>query len=437
MRAKPDGGNGDGNNNTSGRQERVYFATCARGLGKLLAEELRSTHVGARVTAVVASGVEFTGDKATAYRACLWLRTAIRVLERMGGGDLSARDYNGNIYDAIQRCGIRWEDVLLGGKLSFKIAVRANRARDNERILMMRAKDGIRDRLRNCGIERFNIYNPRDTYDEDDGKLPDVPLFISLNGDSMVVYRDLVGSSLHKRGYHARGVHNSALNETVAAAMAYYSGITPYGTRTGGSVAGPVVDPMCGSATLLIEYALLRYQIAPGLLRKSFAFENPSLPDFDTALYGAVRREALAKEIAINDGGILGCDRHHGAAQLARDSVWEAGLEKCIEIANKDINDLRIRQAPQLVLCNPPWGMRLEEDGKSWSDLGHWAKNFANNAKVVVISGEPQLTRKMRMKAGRKHPVRIGNVDCRILTYDVLPKKKRKAEEDEILVGRE
>lgn len=402
-------------------------------MGELLAAELRSTHVRAKVTAVVASGVEFTGDKATAYRACLWLRTAMRVLERMGSADMNR--YDGNVYDAIQTCGVEWVDVLLGGKLTFKISVRANKSRDNERILMMRAKDGIRDALRNSGIESFNIYNP-DRYhsrhsDEDDA--PDVPLFISVNGDNLVVYRDLVGMSLHKRGYHGtRNVHKSALNETVAAGMAYFSGMDPYGKN--GTV-GPVIDPMAGSATLLIEYALLRYQIAPGLLRKQqFAFDNKKLPDFDQKLFDTLRQEALTKEISVNENDgpeFLGSDRHRGAAELARDAVWEAGLERCVEIAHKDINDLRVNTAPGLVLCNPPWGMRLEDDGESWRDLGWWAKEYANNAKLIVISGDAQLTREMRMKAGRKYPVRIGNVDCRVLTYEVLPKKKKVKTQEE------
>jgi len=345
----------------------------------------------------------------------------MRVLERMGGTELN---YNYNdrydVYDAIQHIpGVKWEDVLLGGKLSFKINVRANRARDNQRIIMMRAKDGIRDRLRACGIDNFNIHHNNNNYnynnqDDGDAPMPDVPLFITVNGDSMVVYKDLVGASLHKRGYHAGSVHRSALNETVAAGMAYISGMDAYGNGND---------------------ALLKYQIAPGLLRKrAFSFENSLLPDFDARLLRDIRDEARAKEAYSNSSiniKILGCDRHGGAVQMARDAVWEAGLDKYIEIAQKDINDLRIREKAQLVLCNPPWGKRLDdhEYADAWKDLGYWAKNNTSiHAQLVVISGQPQLTREIRMKARRKYPVRIGNVDCRILTYDVLPKKKNENE---------
>ncbi len=389
---------------TSRTVDKLYFATCARGLGEFLASELTSRHVRAQVVHVAASGVTFRGDTATAYRACLWLRTATRVLEHLS----TVR--TGDVYEAIRECDVRWDEVI-GRHSTFEVQVRPQYEK-----LQVRAKDAVCDELRDAG---------RGKPPKPDGTA-DVTLFIAVHENTTKIYQSLVGGSLHKRGYRGEVMHRGSLNETVAAGMLYMAGYDPEGVRLEGD--GDIVDPMCGSGSLVLEAALLRHQIAPGLLRRTkFAFENS--PQFDRQLYEACRREAIAAEKHDIAPMLLGTDRHHGAVELAKEARHIAGLRDSIELYMRDITRVRLRNPPALVLCNPPWGRRLEA-GEAWYQLGQWLREEAPESTAVVLSGDAQATRAMRMKAKRKFPLRIGNVDCRVLVYDVLKKKVVQVEEE-------
>lgn len=377
---------------------KLYFATCARGLGEFLATELTSKHIRAKVVDVANSGVTFRGDTATGYRACLWLRTATRVLEHLS----TVR--TGDIYDAIRDCDVRWHE-LIGAHNTFDVQVRPQFEK-----LQVRAKDAICDALRDAGRAK-----PEKPYGA-----ADVSLFVAVHNDTTKIYISLVGNSLHKRGYRSEIVHKGSLNETVAAGMLYMAGFNPEGVRNGGGN-GDIVDPMCGSGSLLLEAALLQQQVAPGLLRKSaFAFEKSPL--FDRSLYMACRREAIDAENRTTRMNLLGADKHNGAVNLAKEARYIAEMRDSIELCTRDISRVRLREPPSLVVCNPPWGQRLDP-GDAWYKLGQWLRNEAPESTAVVLSGDAQATRAIRMKARRKYPLRIGNVDCRVLVYDVLKKK--------------
>lgn len=401
----------------------TYFATCARGLGGLLAAELRHKHIRAEVEHVAASGVRFRSSDnghATAYRACLWLRTATRVLHLLHETYIEADcfgDVPDAVYDAV-RDSADWAALLRDGSATFSVQVRTDSGGALEMTVRTRAKDAICDSLRNKG------YSPPErpySYAE-----ADVPIFVVLRAHDLTIYTDMSGSSLHKRGYRDT-VHRAALNEAVAAGLLYHAGFGPDGSfGTDDQEELRLVDPMCGSATLLIEAALLRLQVAVGLLRSStFAFQRAV--DFDADVYTEIRNSALA---AARQPGpsmrmqLLGSDSHRGALSLARRDVEYTGLDDVIDLRHTDIRQLRLYETPTLVVSNPPWGLRLDEQD-AWYDMGQFLRNSASNSTAVLFSGDPAVTRGLRMKARKKHPVRIGNVDCRVLVYDVLPKREK------------
>eukprot|EP00171_Calliarthron_tuberculosum_P016636 IDg16636t1 len=380
----------------------TYFATCARGLGEVLANELRSPHINAEVLHIASSGVHFRGNEdghGTAYRACIWLRTATRVLHTLFTAQVyahSEHELPNAVYDAIKTAA-DWRFLLRDGRSTFSVQVRASVA--SERLLRTRAKDAICDALRDAHSESLPDRPMRHG-------AADLPLFIALHADTLTLYADMTGDSLHKRGYRQDGgaVHRGALNETVAAGILYHAGFQPDGSymRKDGTILEELalVDPMCGSGTLLLEAALLRAQMAVGLYRRaSFPFERA--PDFNSNAFNSAR-------------------------DSARDMAQTARPRRATAARRRHSRRLRLREAPALVVSNPPWGRRLDA-GDAWHDLGMFLREEAPESTAVFLSGDAGVTRELRMKARKRVPVRIGNVDCRILVYDVLKKKVEKS----------
>lgn len=420
----------------------MYFATCARGLGDVLAREVAAADVGGEVLDVATSGVRFAGDTGvTGYRACVWLRAAMRVLEEVREtAELEEGGGNG-VYEFVRRAA-PWAVLLDGGKLSFSVQVRVSvgaeprkmRGRTEvrgvqigEHAAQVRAKDAICDALRDEGYEK----PPR----PESHATADVPLFLVIHRGEATLYRDLAGASLHKRGYRSEGtMHRSSLNESVAAGMLYMAGFQPDGSfrpekkKTidgSGSPKGPltIVDPMCGSATLLIEAALCRLHVAPGLYRRDFAFQR--FADYDEAAYKSVMEAAVAAQRPDDAMGavLIGNDINPAALALARRDLERTRLTGLISLHHADAQELALDSAPTLVICNPPWGLRLGGEMVAWETLGVFLRRHAAGTTAVFLSGDVELTRGLRMRARKKVPVRIGNVDTRVLTYDVLPKR--------------
>ncbi len=388
----------------------------------------------------------------TGMRACLWLRTAIRVLHQIAHSDFAVRPENRNDYldgaDVYRfvRESVDWGAILGDGAFSFSIKVRLSHVKKRplgrsrreeygrfresryqesfltESLVQVRAKDAICDALRDAGFDK----PPR----PETHASADLPLFIVVHGCSITVYRDMAGTSLHKRGYRSSiPLHVSSLNECVSAGMSYIAGLKPDGSFENGSThSAPIdsveeltiIDPMCGSATLLIEAALCIKQVAVGLFRSQFAFQR--WDDFDAQIFSKIVTEAreIARTCEHKTFTLIGNDINREAVSLARQGIRNAGLSDDIQVYNEHIRDFAIPRSPTLVLSNPPWGMRLGEEKEAWLDMGDFLRQFCAGSTAVLLSGDSGLTKGLRMRARRKYPVRIGNVDTRVLLYDVL-----------------
>mmetsp|Transcript_7788 Transcript_7788/g.34683 ORF Transcript_7788/g.34683 Transcript_7788/m.34683 type:complete len:362 (-) Transcript_7788:1255-2340(-) len=319
---------------------RRYFATCSRGIGDILGAEVK-TMVTRNVTTVAASGVGFEGDQETGYRAAMCLRTAMRVLEEIGYAEADPFD----VYHVVKN-SVDWK-AYLGKHQTFTVSVRSSSGGD--RAIRTRVKDAICDAL----VDQTNArpLPPRSP------KEADVAIFVSFHDGELTIYRDLGGESLHKRGYRPPTIHASSLNETAAAATAICAGLAKSGSS------GMIVDPMCGSATLLIEAALLKLRIAPGLFRTSYPFEEydetnfpiapiqhasascrayPHTPrnnrwmDYDSAAWEVVLEQAREAELepsrVLEENSFLGNDLHPAAVELARENVSRAGLSTSVHM---------------------------------------------------------------------------------------------------------
>jgi putative N6-adenine-specific DNA methylase len=341
--------------------------------------------------------VLFRGGLDTGYAACLWLRCASRVSELL----LRERPAGSRqqLYDAIR--AFDWSPVIDPDlTLAIHTSVRDSAASD-ERFVSLVIKDAIVDAQR-------DQHGRRSSVSTDD---PDVPLRVVVQHDRATVLRDLGGTSLHRRGWRPIQV-KSPLNEAIAAGLLQLAGWTGEGA---------LFDPMCGSGTFVVEAAHIAQDRAPGL-RRSFAFER--WPDLERKAWANLRHDAV-KRAAIGrrrEVTIAGADHHDGALSIARLGVEAAGVSGIVELRKGQLDTDAPPWRPTLVVSNPPWGRRLGGDGteETWQQLGQFLKTHCGGALAYLLSGDADLTRALRMKAARRHPVQIGPVDARWIRYEIL-----------------
>jgi 23S rRNA (guanine2445-N2)-methyltransferase len=377
-----------------------YFATCAHGLEETLAEELRGENIRARNIKPGSSGVYFSGRLETGYRANLWLRSAIRVLAELGRAPVSGPD---ELYEWAH--GITWENFMSVDQTMSVDARTWDSSIKHSRYAALRVKDALCDRFREQKGRRPNV----------DPVAADLPLFLYIFKNRATMYRDLSGQTLHKRGYR-KAMHRSSLNECLAAGMVLLSGWD----RT-----SDLADPMCGSGAIAIEAALIAMNRAPGLLRKQ-AFPFECWPGFNRKLWGELRTEARDRARRELPCRIMASDHHTGAIALARQDVSRARLDDMISVEVADVEKVIPPVTPAIVITNPPWGERLAEEAEeSWRKLGRFLKSQCTGASAWLLSGNPELTRFLGLKAACRHPLRIGQIDCSLIRYDIRKRIER------------
>ncbi len=369
-----------------------YYSPCSLGLESVLAAEL--TALDARDVVPGRGGVAFSGDRELGYRCCLWLRSAVRVQEILAEFPAPSPEA---LYDGV--AALDWPGL---SRVDDTLAVDAN-VRDSaithSGFAALKTKDAIVDCFRAATGRRPSV----------DRKRPDLPLKLVIKRDHAQLSRDLSGASLHKRGYRPIQV-KSPLNESIAAGLLLLAG---WDRRTA------LADPMCGSGTLVIEAALMACDRAPGLGR-GFAFER--WPDLDHQLWTSLREEARERVRPDVPCSLVGADRHGGAISLAQRAAHQAGVEGLVSFSVSSAADWRPQPPPGFVITNPPWGERLESDDldATWDELSLFLKQGCPGATAHVLSGNPELTRRLRMKADRRWPVRNGPIDCRLLRYEIF-----------------
>lgn len=380
-----------------------FFATAAKGIEPIVADELRA--LGAANVKEARGGATFNGSRATGYRACLWLRAANRVLmplARFPAPDADA------IYTAVKR--MPWEnDLLPDGTL----AVDFNGSNENithTQFGAQRVKDAIVDRLREKFGRRPSV----------DLEQPDLRINVHLHRDIATVSLDLSGESLHQRGYRQRGVA-APLKETLAAALLLKCGWLGIAKER-----GAFADPMCGSGTLAIEAALIAGDVAPGLLRTHWGFSN--WRRHDVQLWEHLLQEARQRRDTgrANIPPIFGFDHDLQAIAAALDNGKRAGLERAIQFEHRALasNILPPGLKPGLVVTNPPYGVRLGEAGQLgplYAALGQWLKSQCGGWQAGVITGDPELTKQTGIRARKINNFYNGALECKLLQFSIEP----------------
>lgn len=426
------------------------FAPCPRGLEPALAAELAG--LGATASRPVAGGVAFSGDRRVAYLANLHSRLASRVLREVG-----RRRYRGpeDLYKLA--AGIEWERHF-DGRHTLRVDTSATRSPLRSlNFATLRIKDAIVDRLRENTGERPSI----------DTRTPDARVWLFLEPQEATLYLDLSGEPLFKRGWRSGRDDggDAPLKENLAAGLLVLAGWT---------ADQPLADPFCGSGTIAIEAACIACDIAPGLSR-GFGFER--LLDHDAALWALLRSDAVRQAQAgiaraaapsAEDAPVLriaASDIDPEAIDRARRNQERAGLP-ADAIRWQVADAARLRPpfpAPGLVVCNPPYGERLEAEleglppqadrsrgrdvsrnaraagGPRGAKLAQDTHEEAMRAvgeslrggwagwKVWMLSADPALPRQIGMKESRRTPLFNGALECRFFRFDVFAPSERPA----------
>ena len=381
-----------------------YFATAPRGFEDLLALELDA--LGAVKIRQTPGGVHFNGTLETGYRVCLWSRLSEHVLLQIA--HFQARSPE-TLYEEIR--GILWREHL---DTSSTLAVDfTSRHRDfgHTHFAALRVKDAIVDQFREATGKRPSVALAD----------PDVRIHVHAAAEGLSVSIDLAGSGLHRRGYRVQNVA-APLKETLAAGVLLRAG-WPQCYRAGGAL----VDPLCGSATFLIEAAWMALDIAPGNLRDHFGFLG--WRQHDAALWQKLRLEAEARAGAAKSVVaplIEGYDMDELAVAAAQANLARAGLSKTVQVTNRDLAALAPPEsAPStagLVVTNPPYGERIgtaDTVKPLYQTLGARLKSQFPGWKAAVLASEDAPADAFGLKATRIHRVFNGPIRCRLIRYQI------------------
>ncbi|PSV31276.1 MULTISPECIES: bifunctional 23S rRNA (guanine(2069)-N(7))-methyltransferase RlmK/23S rRNA (guanine(2445)-N(2))-methyltransferase RlmL [unclassified Photobacterium] len=384
-----------------------YLAITSRGLENLLADELEQ--LGAQNIQVVHAGVRFKAEQATAYRCCLWTRISSRIIQVLS--EFNVRD-DMDLY--LGATAINWMNYFDSNTRIVVDFNGTNREIRNSQYGAMKIKDAIVDRFTKADLRRPNI----------DRERPDLRIHMRLSGEKGILGLDMAGSGLHQRGYRSEA-GKAPLRETHAAALVMKSGWTPEQA---------LLDPMCGSGTLVIEAAMIAAEIAPGLKRKCWGFE--SIKDFDQEAWLEIHAEATVKSRrgpAKVTTKFFGREMDRRVLAIARDNAGRAGVKDLIDFEYGDATQLVRPEGFEtgIILCNPPYGERLG----TTPELIALYKEFGNRLKLAfagsvaaIYSGSNELLSCMRMRADKQFKLRNGALDCVLKTYLITAGSVQKEE---------
>ena len=386
------------------------FATTARGFEELLKSEL--TELGAQDAKVAQGGVHYWADDETLYRTLLWSRLSSRILLPI----VQAKVFSDlDLYSAV--VGVNWLDYF-DEKVHFFVDFNGtNQEIRHTQFGAMRVKDGIVDYFERHGRARPNV----------DKEQPDIRIHAYLNRDDVVLSLDLSGDALHMRGYR-EDTGKAPLRETLAAAIVL---------RSGWQRGTPLVDPMCGSGTLLIEAAQMEAQIAPQLYRLHWGFDF--WQGHNQAAWEKVKEEALALAEAEKQRENLphfyGLDLDHRVLQKAKQNAKNAGVAHLMQWQQGDVAAIK-NPSPNVsgtVICNPPYGERLGTTPALialYSVFGQRLKQQFAGWNASIFSGEPSLLDCLRLRSYRQFKAKNGPLDCVQKNYQIAERAEQSAVEN-------
>ncbi len=355
--------------------------------------------LGASETGESPGSVSFKGDMACAYRACLWSRLANRILYPLATGKVTDKE---TLYELA--AGIDWA-MQMDVKHTFKVDFRGtSRELNHEQFNARIIKDAIADQFRDELGKRPDV----------ELRNPDLWLFAHLNKGECTIYIDLSGPSLHRRGYRL-DQGEAPIKENLAAALLIRSGWTSLHPSC------DLIDPLCGSGTLLLEGVLIRADIAPGLYRERFGFEH--WLGHDASLWQSLIEEADTRATEGRkqlECKAVGYETDKRTVRAAQANIGRLDLEDTISIHNTSFSSAQPSQNG-LIISNPPYGERLgdvESLTPTYKALGQWLKKN-EGSKAAIICSEPELMQQTGIRAQKRYKFYNGKIPCQLYCFDL------------------
>ena len=382
-----------------------WIATAPVGAASVLAQEL--AQFGAADIRERSHDVKFQGTLEVGYRACLWSRSATRVLLSLGQIDATSAKH---VYEGVKR--MNWRAHLAPGATLACDCSGGNGSIRHTVYGSQLMKDAVCDALREATGQRPDIKPEQ----------PDVLLHMHVEATTALISVDFSGESLHQRGYREEG-GRAPVKENVAAAVLLRAG-WPQIAASGGWL----VDPMCGSGTFLTEAALIAADSAPALRRDYFGFLG--WQGHDPALWQRLHADAEQRRAARPPRRCLvGSDADANAVRIAIANGESAGIGDWLHIEKRVLADVSAPAAPGtgLVVVNPPYGERIGTGAPGagsalpalYTQLGEILRRHFHGWQAAILTGNPGLARNLGMFAKRTHRVFNGPIECRLLRFDI------------------
>jgi 23S rRNA (guanine2445-N2)-methyltransferase / 23S rRNA (guanine2069-N7)-methyltransferase len=381
------------------------FAICPGGLDEVLKNEIES--LGAKVLDVYAGGVEFEGNLEMAYRACLCLRTASRVLLLLK--DEKQIFQPEELYEAVR--SVDWVKVF-SPNCTFAVYFTEtnNKARKNNINLQfwaLKAKDAIADYFNDRFGERPNV----------DRHAPDISIKLHLHNHILKIYLDLSGRSLHERGYRNKTLE-APIKENLAAGLLLLSG---WDKKAKQKIT--FLDPFCGSGTLLIEAAMIASNTPPSIFRTTFGFY--SWRDHVPSIFEKVR-ESLISKIDKNPEKmplIFGSDQNPEALAITQQNLKNCQLDDVVKLQVLPFEFSKPPTPTGLIVTNPPYGVRLNEVEAlktTYQKLGSTLKHEYKGWNCGVITSEDSLFHAIALKPSKKWKLHNGSLESEFRIYEMF-----------------
>lgn len=370
-----------------------FFAPCPRGLEKVLCEEL--TEIGASSVTAFEGGAGFSGTWETAYGANLESRIASRILWKVLETEYRSET---DIYE--KTFSLPWEKWF-SPDLTIKVNLTATKSPlKSLDFATLRIKDGICDRFRKTQGRRPSV----------DTANPDIRIHAHLDRNGFSLYIDTSGEALFKRGLRHHSVE-APLRENLAAGILRLSGWKP---------GIPLLDPMCGSGTFLLEAAQIALGIAPGSNRH-FAFEK--LEGFDEKKWAEIRNASLENRKPVEALRIYGSDISGNAVETARKNLLEAGMEQAVQLKQANFLELPPPAECGIIVTNPPYGVRIGEESALsalYPLIGDVLKRKYAGWNAYFFTSDMTLAKLIRLAASKRTPLYNGALECRLFEYRMV-----------------
>lgn len=367
------------------------------GLEEALAEELRK--LGASGVTPGRRSVSFMGDLGFMYKANLCCRTAIKILKPISSFPVFSED---DLYTKVKR--IPWEDFMAAdGTLAVDATVHSQQF-THSKFIALKTKDAIVDRFRERESRRPNV----------DLAHPNLRINLHIDRNRCTVSLDSSGGSLHKRGYKT-AITLAPLNEVLAAGIVLLSGWRGQ---------CDLLDPMCGSGTILTEAAMIACNIPPNLNRDEFGFEH--WPDYDEDLFATIEQAALNK-IRDFQYRIQGFDLDDKALSVARSNVKNANLGEFISIQRQDfLSSEKSSDRPSFIIFNPPYDERLTIDVEDfYTKIGDTLKRGYPGTQAWMLCGNLEALKSVGLRPSKKIKLFNGKLESRLVRYEMYSGSKK------------